>query len=167
MAPPSQELEPPANPGRFTYRADIGVIVASVEQRTITVQLPFASQAMRDQQVLCKKASEPRACKHDRFFGSFESAEAVVLLTHGDRTLLSVKKSEMSKWTVMFLVLFQPFFDLNQAMVRSFNFPQYLPCVWILLVIGALMHKPGSHKILTTRRHETYSNAPRCTALTH
>jgi hypothetical protein len=60
----------------------------------------------------------------------------------------------------------QPFFELSQAMIGSFNFLQYPPYVGVLLAASALMHKPGSHEILTTRRHEAYSNAFRQTALT-
>jgi hypothetical protein len=70
------------------------------------------------------------------------------------QVLSSVEQPEMSKRAVILLLVHHPLSDLNQTTVGSFDFLQYLLCVWILFALCALMCKICSFDVLTnTRRH--------------
>jgi hypothetical protein len=55
----------------------------------------------------------------------------------------------MGKWAVMWLPVPHPLFDFNQTIVGSFDFLQYLLCVWILFAMCALLRKFRSFDVLT------------------
>jgi hypothetical protein len=71
--------------------------------------------------------------------------------THSETGPRSVtpEQPEMSKGTVMLLLVHRPFFDFNQTMVGPFDFLQYLRCVWISFALCALMRKIRSFDVLT------------------
>src|SRR5262249_31397785 len=63
--------------------------------------------------------------------------------------IVTVEQPEMSKRTVILLLVHRPFFDFNQTMVGQFDFLQYLLCVWISFALSALMRKIRSFDVLT------------------
>jgi hypothetical protein len=48
-------------------------------------------------------------------------------LAHGETRphIVTVEQPEMSKWTVILLLVHRPFFDFNQTMVGPLDFVQY------------------------------------------
>jgi hypothetical protein len=64
-------------------------------------------------------------------------------------SLSSVEHPEMGKWAVMWLPVPHPLFDFNQTIVGSFDFLQYLLCIWILFALCALLRKLHSFNVLT------------------
>jgi hypothetical protein len=73
------------------------------------------------------------------------------VLAHGETgpRSVTVEQPEMSKWAIILLLVHRPFFDFNQPMIGSFDFPQYLPCVWISFALCALTRKVRSFDVLT------------------
>jgi hypothetical protein len=73
------------------------------------------------------------------------------VLAHGETRprIVTVEQPEMSKWTVILLLVHRPFFDFNQTMVGPFDFLKYLPCVWISFALCALTRKIRSFDVLT------------------
>jgi hypothetical protein len=73
------------------------------------------------------------------------------LLVHGETRprISTVEQPEMSKWTVILLLVHHPLFDFNQTIVGPFDFLQYLLCVWISFVLCAVTRKFRSFDVLT------------------
>jgi hypothetical protein len=70
------------------------------------------------------------------------------------QVLSSVEQPEMSKRAAILLLVHHPLSHLNQTTVGSFDFLQYLLCVWILFALCALMRTICSFDVLTnTRSH--------------
>ena len=65
------------------------------------------------------------------------------------RHLSSVKQPEMSKWTVILLLVRHPLFHFNQTMVGPLDFLQYLLCVRILFAMCALPRTFSGFDVLT------------------
>jgi hypothetical protein len=73
------------------------------------------------------------------------------VLAHGEprRPSVTVEQPEMSKWTIIFLLVCRPFFEFNQTMVGPFDFLQYLLCVWVSFALCAVTRKFRSLDVLT------------------
>jgi hypothetical protein len=62
---------------------------------------------------------------------------------------VTVEQPEMSKWAIILLLVYRPFFDFNQPMVGPFDFLQYLLCVWVSFALCAVTRKFRSFDVLT------------------
>jgi hypothetical protein len=71
------------------------------------------------------------------------------VLVHGGPRIATVEQAEMSKWTVILLLVHRPFFKFNQTMVGPFDFLQYLLCMRISFAVCALTRTIRSSDVLT------------------
>jgi hypothetical protein len=73
------------------------------------------------------------------------------VLAHGGTRprIAPVEQPEMSKWTIILLLVHHPLFYFDQTVVGPFDFLQHLLCVWISFVLSALMRKIRSFYVLT------------------
>jgi hypothetical protein len=73
------------------------------------------------------------------------------VLAHGEARprIATVEQPEMSKWTVILLLVHHPRFDFNQTIVGPFDFLQYLLCVGTSFAVCALTRKLRSFDVLT------------------
>jgi len=63
--------------------------------------------------------------------------------------IVTVEQPEMSKWTVILLLVQHPLFEFNQTIVGPFDFLEYLLCVWVSFAVCALTRKTRSLDVLT------------------
>src|SRR6266513_2089130 len=75
------------------------------------------------------------------------------VLVHGGPRIATVEQAEMSKWTVILLLVHRPFFKFNQTMVGPFYFLQYLLCMRISFAVWRV----DAHDSQLRRTHATAS----------
>ena len=68
--------------------------------------------------------------------------------------MVAIEQPEMSKWTVILLLVHHPLFDFNQTMVGPFDFMQYLLCLWVWFALCAVTRNFAASTYSRTRGNE-------------